>query len=151
PWFSTLGFSPATHPLTTELVVACFHVALSAVMHFKDRFSRVRPWDLADLNPPIDKPKHPADPSGHSTQLHWMALLLAELVPDKRRELRRTAKRVAVNGDRAGVHSPSDTTAGQILAERLFRILTTDCALFKSTLEEARNTEWSGSRKPDQA
>jgi hypothetical protein len=115
-------------------------LAGSAVMYFKNKFKRVRPWVLANLSPPIPLPGHPAYPSGHSTQMHLMAYLLAELVPDPA-GLDDIALDVAVNRERAGLHYPSDTAAGKKLAGKLFKILKHECPTFERTLEAAR-AEW---------
>jgi hypothetical protein len=149
-WFKHLGFAPITHPLTTELVVACFHLAGSAVMYFKNRFERVRAPVLdPKLSPPIPVPGHPAYPSGHSTQMHLMAWLLADLVPDEEIAVMAIAEDVAVNRERAGLHYPSDTAAGKKLAKRIFGILKTECPMFQRRLESARVSEWPvGLRSP---
>ena len=145
-WFEHLRFSPSTHPRTTELVVACFHLAGSAVMYFKNVFNRVRPWVLApDLSPPIPLPGHPAYPSGHSTQMHLMALLLTEFRPDAAAELDDIALRVAVNRERAGLHYASDTAAGKELAENIFGILKTTARRSDEPWKRAR-AEWPPSR-----
>jgi hypothetical protein len=142
-FYGLLPFAPASHPLTTELVSACFHVAGSVVMYFKNKFNRVRPWVLEPkLSPPIPLPGHPAYPSGHSTQMHLMAETLAYLVPSARPELMERAWDVAVNRERAGLHYRSDTEAGKSLAEHVFAILRTECELFRTTLEKAKATEW---------
>src|SRR5262245_5748288 len=84
-WFDMLGFSPTSRPLTTELVVVALHLAGSAVMYFKNEFNRVRPWVLEPaLEPPIPRSGHPAYPSGHSTPMHLMAEILADLEPSQR-------------------------------------------------------------------
>jgi hypothetical protein len=139
-WNELLPFGPATHPLTNELVHASLHLAGSVAMYFKDHFNRVRPWVLQPrLSPPIfPLPGHPAYPSGHSTQMHLMALTLGYLVPTATTKLTALAWEVAVNRERAGLHYPSDTEAGSLLADRVFTILTKECALFHETLQTAR-------------
>ncbi|PYN99407.1 MAG: hypothetical protein DMD91_12810 [Candidatus Rokuibacteriota bacterium] len=142
-FFDLLKFAPTTHPLTTELVVACFQLAGSVVMYFKNKFNRVRPWVLESrLSPPIPYPGHPAYPSGHSTQMHLMAMTAAYLVPSAEAALMERAWDVAVNRERAGLHYRSDTEAGRALAHQVFAILTSDCAMFKRTLKKAKDTEW---------
>jgi prolyl oligopeptidase len=113
-------------------------------MYVKNSFNRVRPWVLAPaLAPPIPLPGHPAYPSGHSTQMQLMARLLAYIVPDRERELMAIAENVAVNRERAGLHYPSDTDAGKQLAGSIFEILVNECAMFRRTLDEATQAEWS--------
>jgi prolyl oligopeptidase len=142
-WLDQLKYAPTTHPWTTELVAACFHLAGSVVMHCKNQLNRVRPWVLEPrLSPPIPLPGHPAYPSGHSTQMHLMALMLAYLAPEAEPDLKRIAWEVALNRERAGLHYRSDTEAGRSLASHIFRILTTECANFQSILKKAKDTEW---------
>ena len=139
-WYELLPFGPATHPLTTELVHATLHLAGSVAMYFKDHFNRVRPWVLEPrLSPPIfPLPGHPAYPGGLSTQMHLMALTLGCLVPSAAARLMEFAWDVAVNRERAGLNYPSDTEAGSVLAERVFRVLTTECDRFRENLEVAK-------------
>jgi hypothetical protein len=70
-------------------------------------------------------PSHGTLPSGHSTEAHIVALLLAKLLagaptppPDLallREQLMRQAARIAINRTVAGVHFPVDSAAGQML------------------------------------
>jgi acid phosphatase (class A) len=94
------------------------------VMRMKKQFNRVRPHFLqADINPTIDVPGHPAYPSGHSSQAHLFARILGELMPSRRADFLKSAFEVAVRREIAGVHYPSDTAAGALLAESYFRYL----------------------------
>ena len=91
--------------------------AVIAVMHFKLKFSRLRPSQvdpsLSVLFPP---PGHPAYPSGHATQAYASAAILTELAPNLRTKVEQIADDIAVNREIAGVHYRSDTVAGKILA-----------------------------------
>lgn len=141
---SQLKFSAVDRPLTAELLHAAIYLAGSAVMYSKARFNRVRPWVLApDLSPPIPLPGQPSYPGGHSTQMHLLALMLAELSPPDEQSLLSMAGNVARNRERAGLNYRSDTEAGQALAKRIWTILRSDCPMFASTLDKARDTEWS--------
>lgn len=149
-WYDLLAIGPASHPLTTELLHATIYLAGSVAGCFKDRFNRVRPWVLApDLFPPIPSPGLPAYPGGHSTQMYLMARTLRYLVPDKTTEIMAIAENVAANRERAGLNYPSDTGAGKKLADRVFAILTSECADFRSMLEKAKNTEWNPAKSQD--
>ena len=149
-WYDLLGIGPKSHPLSSELLHATIHLGGSVAGYFKDRFNRVRPWVLApELFPPIPSPGLPAYPSGHSTQIYLMARTLQYLVPDKTPEITSIADRVAANRERAGLNYRSDTEAGKELADRLFEILTSDCAKFMSLLEEAKQKEWGAATDRD--
>jgi hypothetical protein len=63
-------------------------------------------------------------------------------IPDSS-PLRRMAQRVARNREVLGVHYPSDSKAGEVLAERSFAILK-NCASVKELIAEAR-VEWGQS------
>jgi acid phosphatase (class A) len=91
-----------------------------AVLHYKMVFRRARPDQYtARLDLAIDPPGHPSYPSGHSTQAHLVALVLAELVPEQADALWATADEIAVNREIAGVHYPSDSKAGEELARQV--------------------------------
>jgi hypothetical protein len=143
-WYERLEINPVSHPQTSELLHATIYLAGSVASYFKARFNRVRPWVLApDLSPPIPSPGLPAYPGGHAAQIHLMALTLAYLVPDRQGQLMVIADRVAGNRERAGLNYRSDTEAGRKLAEDIFKILMSECAMFRSTLDKAkRDTPW---------
>ena len=93
-------------------------------MHFKAKFNRARPRQYAKkVAPSIDPPGHPAYPSGHSTDSHTLALLLAEIWPEKKAQLLSIAFQIAMNREIAGVHYRSDTAAGYLLAQQIVALL----------------------------
>ena len=59
-------------------------------------------------------------PSGHSTIAHVFALILADLVPERRAEFLARADAAALNRVIGGVHHPSDIEAGKRLADLLY-------------------------------
>ncbi|MFD2158750.1 phosphatase PAP2 family protein [Rubritalea tangerina] len=92
------------------------------VFYFKAHFNRVRPSYLeTSLRTSIPNPKHPAYPSGHATQAMTFALLLAELQPQQKNALVKSAKSIAHNREIAGVHYASDSQAGFTLAQSLVK------------------------------
>jgi hypothetical protein len=111
------------------------------VMRQKKIYNRVRPSYLdPTLKPVIDVPDHPAYPSGHATQAQLRALVLSELDPKNRDVYLKAAKRIAHNREIAGLHYPSDSKAGFILAEQLFKKLMKS-PIFVEHLKKAK-TEW---------
>jgi hypothetical protein len=116
------GFIAASHPRTTELCVLALNLAQFLVMHFKRRINRARPWQLdPSLMPPFDQQCHSAYPSGHATQAHLIAQLLLRVMPAEaagRGLLVPLAHRIAINREVMGLHFRSDSTAGEILAQR---------------------------------
>ncbi len=104
----------------------------------KKYFDRVRPH-MADsrIVPMIDVPRHPAYPSGHSAQSHYLALVLGLVYPEVADELMLRADEIAIHREIAGVHYPSDTDAGAMLAQQFVNALQTD-PVFQQLLTEAR-------------
>lgn len=111
------------------------------VMRSKTRYDRVRPHKLdPTLTTVIDVPEHPAYPSGHSTQAHAVAFLLGALAPEHRAEFESDALRIAVNREIAGVHYPSDTAAGRLMARQLLDLMLRDQEF--AALVESAKAEW---------
>lgn len=96
------------------------HDARWVVLREKARFMRARPDALApDLAPVIDRPPHPAYPSGHSTESHFIALMIGAILPGCRERALALAADIALRREIAGVHYASDSRAGHLLALRL--------------------------------
>ncbi len=115
------GFSAASHPKTTELLLYAMTLAGFMVMPLKYHYSRPRPWTLMpELVPPIDVPGHPAYPSGHAMTAHLMAGFMLTLLPaghPGRDLMCPLAERIAINREVVGVHYRSDSEAGRIAAD----------------------------------
>jgi membrane-associated phospholipid phosphatase len=151
-----LSFTPGSHPATYGLVLIALRVGEFQVMHYKARFDRPRASTLSPLlMPPIEVPGHAAFPSGHSTQAHLVALCLAEVMPAAMSKaanpatgnadpalgpLQRMAERIARNREVLGMHYPSDSAAGKLLAELSCPLLM-KCKTV-STLVERAQSEW---------
>lgn len=98
--------------------------------------------DIDALFPPGSAayPGHPSYPSGHATQAHALAWVLGDLVPASAQALTDMSQRVAENREIAGLHYPSDSAAGRLLAEHLLTLLKASKA-FQALLKAAK-TEW---------
>ncbi len=109
------------------------------VFRFKVKFDRPRPSHLDDtLSLSIPNPGHPSYPSGHSTQAYLLAFLLTEIDPTNGEAYLASANRIACNREVAGVHYPSDSEAGRLLArqivDQLFQVKS-----FRAAVEAARS------------
>ena len=132
-WRGLLMFNAASHPWTCDLLQIALRVGQFQAMHYKNEFGRPRPSQLSPaLMPAIDPPGHASYPSGHATEAYLMALCLAEVMPvavstpvagADSSALQRIAQRIARNREVIGVHYPSDSAAGKLLAEQSFRLL----------------------------
>ena len=111
-------------PLTAAVFEKSFDDITTLTFRIKQKFNRVRPSFLEpNIAPMIDIPDHPAYPSGHSTQMHFAALVLGELEPKKKAVLWTEADAIAKNREIAGLHYPSDSAAGVSLAQQFFKYL----------------------------
>ena len=128
-------------PATAKLFEDSFSDLGSVIMRWKHYYDRVRPHVLEPaIAPLIDVPGHPAYPSGHATQAYFIAYVMSELRPEAGEELLRDAARIAKNREIAGVHYPSDSEAGRILARQFAGAF---LALPETTLLlEAAQQEW---------
>ena len=88
------------------------------ILHSKLQFGRRRPHEYG-ITPTILVPDHPAYPSGHATQSHLLARVAACGQPERRGEFEAIAERIALNRVKAGVHYPSDSDAGRMLADQI--------------------------------
>ncbi len=112
------------------------------VMRVKNKFDRVRAHKLdPTLATVIDVPEHGAYPSGHSTQAHAIAFLLSAMAPERSQEFESDALRVAVNREIAGVHYPSDSAAGRILARQIVDLMLANRDY--AALVESAKAEWA--------
>jgi hypothetical protein len=140
-----LSFTPSSHPRTFGLMQIALRVGEFQVMHYKYKFNRMRPSHLCPwLMPPIEVPGHASYPSGHATQSHLVALILGEVMPEplagRSKPLWLLAKRIARNREVLGLHYPSDSIAGTMLAQASFRLLR-KCGTVRA-MSEAAAQEW---------
>jgi hypothetical protein len=123
-----------------------------AAMLYKAEFHVPRPPQLLPaLLPPIPVPGHASYPSGHGTQSHLMTRCIAHLVSLELSaadaavivsDLTELANVIARNREIAGLHYPSDSVAGQLLAAPLFNTLNSaHVPLFGDAVTAARS-EW---------
>ncbi len=119
-WFVP-GKFPRTEALFKEVEAEAKRVTDDA----KDYFRRPRPYHVAPGRFPHsiehEDPKHYSYPSGHSTRGTVMALLLAELFPDKREAILAKGREVGWLRVEGGVHYPTDIQAGRVLGQELVR------------------------------
>ena len=137
-----IGGGPNT--LTNELFTALWTWPTDVVLHFKHKYKRPRPFQLdPTLRLGLDCPGHPAFPSGHSTQYHLAAEVLADVFQERTdlaAAFRTMADRVAVNREFAGLHYPSDTEGGKVLARLLKPFFIVE---HLALINRVRQEEWS--------
>lgn len=141
PEVITTYLSDPRYVKTGEAISQLLDEINPVVMRIKNKFDRVRAHKLdPTLVPLIDVPEHGAYPSGHSTQAHAIAFLLTAMAPDRRAEFEADALRVAVNREIAGVHYPSDSAAGRLLARQIVDLMLQNPEYAR--LVESAKSEW---------
>lgn len=139
-FFEALNLNVDDNPRTELLLKATLREVALVTMHFKNQYSRARPWQYTDeIAPTISPPGHPAYPSGHSTESHTLALILSDIYPDKKSLLLAVADQISLNREIAGVHYKSDSVAGEILAPQIVRLLK-DNSDYLNILSEAKTS-----------
>lgn len=132
------GFEAGRLPLTVALF-RDIEVDESTVLgSAKREFSRPRPFSVEPrLAPIIPRPVSASYPSGHSTWAYTTALVLADMLPERRAQLLARADQYARNRTVAGVHYPSDVEAGRLAGTALAAMLFT-CPAFERQEAAAR-------------
>jgi acid phosphatase (class A) len=113
------------------------------IFQMKWKFMRARPWTCcgSELKPLFTRPHwlypgHPSYPSGTATAAWVFAYLVGDVVPKYQAALERAAADVARRREIAGVHYPSDSEAGRLLARQLVDAMHTSTnATYKKQIE----------------
>ena len=110
-------------PLTEELLSKIVHDAMVYIVDFKLKYARPRPYVLEPALK-VDQPlPHGAFPSGHSFTSYVNTELLIRLAPDRKDDLLNAAHEFAWSRELLGVHYPSDSEAGRVLASDFVKYL----------------------------
>jgi acid phosphatase (class A) len=112
-------------PKTQALLTRAQKEAEDVVDLGKEHWQRPRPYqvDPADLHHGSEKKPSFSYPSGHSTQATVLALLLAELYPERREAILAVGRQVGWDRVMLGRHYPTDIYAGRVLAQAIVREL----------------------------
>jgi acid phosphatase (class A) len=123
----TMGpyFTPERLPLLSQFFGACIANVELLINSPKAYYHRTRPYLIdPDIQPVLRKPTDNSYPSGHATVGYFVAIILADMVPEKARELYVRGDSVALNRVIGGLHYPTDLEAGKLsavlIAERMF-------------------------------
>jgi len=166
-FMALLTMTPGSRPNTYRVIHIASQIASYAVLYYKGLQNRARPSQLLPaLLPPVPVPGHAAWPSGHATQAWLMTLCIEYVVTPGytgttltggatgaaagtgdlgkiSSNLRTLARRIARNREIAGLHYPSDSEDGRLLAATIFPFLTNMAATtwFKKAVAAAK-AEW---------
>ena len=143
-------FGPETLPKTADLLARVQSDATYYIWAFKYRFNRARPWELEPRIERLETPNFPAYPSAHSANSWTAAFVFQELLPAHREVFARGAAELAYSREILGVHFPSDSESGRVLARQVVdRLLATP--EFREDLAAARAEIAAAKRTPPAA
>jgi acid phosphatase (class A) len=111
------SFNKENLPVTAEFFNNVIENAKDIINVYKAYWHRPRPYRLdGRIKPCVDKPAIDSYPSGHSTIGNLMATILANMIPEKKREIFGRGWKFGINRIIGGVHYRSDVEAGRICA-----------------------------------
>ncbi len=109
------GFTPQNLPFATKFFQRVYSDQNKIVKAAKTFFARPRPFVVdPNLTPMVYPKPTPSYPSGHTTFAYVMAILLANMVPEKAGPIFDRAAQYGYNRVVAGAHFPTDVEAGRI-------------------------------------
>ncbi len=119
------AFNPQRLPRLAQLFQRIGRDEAAFMDSAKDAFGRPRPFRTeSKLSPVVPKPSSASYPSGHATWAVASAIVLSDMVPERRAQIFSRADEYAHNREVGGVHYPSDIAAGHlagtVFAQELF-------------------------------
>ncbi|MGZ8553954.1 MAG: phosphatase PAP2 family protein [Chitinophagaceae bacterium] len=130
-------FNPDSLPLTAELVARTWKDAEYYIWKYKNYFLRIRPYKLETKLNNLEETNWAAYPSGHATNSYVNAYLFSALLPEFSSFFIKDAYDMAHSREIIGVHYPSDSESGRLLAYQLVQRLLAN-KNFKKDFEAAR-------------
>jgi acid phosphatase (class A) len=106
-------------PLTAKMLSNVYRDATYYFYNLKVKINRPRPYMLEPQLKFLERPPHQSYPSGHSTASYVNAYVLMEIAPELADEFLKMAAEMAYSREVLGVHYPSDSEMGRILARNL--------------------------------
>lgn len=138
--FLTAGLVDLHDYKTIRLIEYVDREFMYFVLREKKRLMRARPSQLdTSLETLIPNPRHPAYPSGHAGQSYIVSLVLSDFDTEHAEFYQGFARDVAARREIAGVHYPSDSHAGQILAEQVLAALKNN-TVFQRKYDDAKQS-----------
>lgn len=116
-------FNPDSLPLTANLVANVWKDAEYLIWKYKNYFIRIRPYKLEPQLKNLEETNWAAYPSGHATNSYVNAYLYSELLPEFSSFFIKDAYDMAHSREIIGVHYPSDSESGRVLAWQLINRL----------------------------
>lgn len=138
------GFTPQRYPKTAAFFTKLTDTANGVVSGLKNHYKRLRPFAAhpGDIKLLVKEEPGYSYPSGHTTRSRLCALVLAELIPQQRKEITKLAEQVGRDRILAGEHYLTDLEGGRSLGKILFYELGKD-QKFQDDLAALRAAEWT--------
>lgn len=114
-------FQPGKFPGTEAFMHGVQHDAETVTDHAKLFWKRPRPFMIDPTLATGKLEKSFSYPSGHSTESMVLALVLADLFPDKRDAILAEARSIGWHRVEIARHYPTDIYAGRVLAQAIVR------------------------------
>ncbi|GMV30273.1 MAG: hypothetical protein AMXMBFR59_23980 [Rhodanobacteraceae bacterium] len=130
-------FQAARLPHTARLFERITASIGAVVGPVKDHWNRPRPFLASAKVEPLLRPDGATYPSGHGALARLYAIVLADLMPDRRRDIFARGDRFAQGRVVNGVHYPSDIEAGYLAATAIAAELRHE-ATFRDDFARAR-------------
>lgn len=119
-------FNADSLPVTANLVAGVWEDASYYIWKYKNYFLRIRPYKLDTRINNLEETNWAAYPSGHATNSYVNAYLFSELLPEFSAFFIKDAYDMAHSREIIGVHYPSDSESGRVLAYQLVKRLLQD-------------------------
>jgi acid phosphatase (class A) len=116
-------FHPDSIPLTAQLVANVWKDTEYVIWKYKNYFLRIRPYKLEPALENLEETNWAAYPSGHATNSYVNAYLYQRLIPEFSDIFFKDAYDMAHSREIIGVHYPSDSESGRILAWQVVDLL----------------------------
>ncbi|WP_259782335.1 acid phosphatase [Aestuariispira ectoiniformans] len=145
-WSTVLGpeWKEENFPIAKEFFHQVYKTESNLNKQGKKKWNRARPGTINHEIKAVSKFKNYGSyPSGHSAFSHFTAIVLADMIPEKREEIMRRGWEKAFNRVIGGVHFPSDVEAGRMLGA-ICAALVQDNPAFRADFEEARKEVRAG-------
>jgi acid phosphatase (class A) len=130
-------FNADSLPLTATLVANVWKDAEYLIWKYKNYFIRIRPYKLEPRLKNLEETNWAAYPSGHATNSYVNAYLYSELLPEFNSFFIKDAYDMAHSREIIGVHYPSDSESGRVLAWQIVQRLLTN-EKFKKDFDAAK-------------
>lgn len=130
-------FNADSLPLTATLAANVWKDAEYLIWKYKNYFVRIRPYKIEPKLQNLEETNWAAYPSGHATNSYVNAYLYSELLPEFSSFFIKDAYDMAHSREIIGVHYPSDSESGRVLAWQLVKRLLS-CEKFKKDFATAK-------------